>query len=118
MAASRHGGGRPALFVAAASSPSEGPSASWHAGVRPTDALGARRYEEGDVAASRHGGGRPALFVAAASSPSEGPSEGPSASWHAGVHPTDALGARRYEEGDSRFVDSPDALCVCRRPCQ
>jgi len=31
----------------APSSPSEGPSASRHAGIRPTDALGARRYEEG-----------------------------------------------------------------------
>jgi len=34
------------FFVAAASSPSEGPSTSRHADVRPTDALGARRYEE------------------------------------------------------------------------
>jgi len=31
----------------APSSPSEGPSVGRHAGVRPTDALGARRYEEG-----------------------------------------------------------------------
>jgi len=35
------------FFVAAASSPSEGPSVSRHVGVRPADALGARRYEEG-----------------------------------------------------------------------
>jgi len=34
-----------ALFVALAARP----SASWHVGVRPTDALGARRYEEGDT---------------------------------------------------------------------
>jgi len=37
----------PAVFVAAASSPSKGPSVSRHVGVHPTDALGARRYEEG-----------------------------------------------------------------------
>jgi len=38
------------LFVAAASSPPEGPSVSRHARVHPTDALGARRYEEEDEA--------------------------------------------------------------------
>jgi len=54
MTTSRRRGGRPTLFVAAASSPPEGPSVSWHASLRPTDALGARRYEEGDMAASRH----------------------------------------------------------------
>jgi len=40
------------LFVAAASSPPEGPSVSRHAGVHPTDALGARRYEDA-IRASR-----------------------------------------------------------------
>jgi len=92
MAASRHGGGRPTLFVAAASSSAEGPSASRHAGIRPTDALGARRYEEGAYDHLTTPWGKASLFVAAAARPS--------ASWHAGVHPTDALGARRYEEGD------------------
>jgi len=42
----------------------------------------------------RQPGGRVGVFVAAAARPS--------ASRHASVHPTDALGARRYEEGRHR----------------
>jgi len=74
------------VFVAAAARP----SASRNAGIHPTDALGARRYEEWEMAAMRCCGGRAALFVAAAARPL--------ASRNAGIHPTDALGARRYEE--------------------
>jgi len=73
----------------------EAPSVSRRVGIRPTDALGARRYEERDSNAMRRRGERVGVFVAAASSPAVGPS----ASRHAGIRPTDALGARRYEEG-------------------
>jgi len=71
---------------------------SRHVSIRPTDALGARRYEEGAHERRAPPWRKACLFVAAASSPSEGPS----ASRHAGIHPTDALGARRYEEGVCR----------------
>jgi len=62
MATTRWRGGRPALFVAAASSPSEGPSVSRPAAIHPTDALGTRRYEEGidgdaEIGGPSRGGG-------------------------------------------------------------
>jgi len=82
--------GTPTLFVAATARP----SGNWHAGIHPTDALRARRYEARDTAAKRCRDGTSPFFVAAAARPS--------ASWLASVHPTDALGARRYEAGGGR----------------
>jgi len=71
--------GRAVFFVAAASSPPEGPSASRHADVHPTDALGARRYEEGarllratlGNASTLRSGGRQAVGKPARQHPSD-----------------------------------------------
>jgi len=101
--------GTPTLFVAATARP----SGNWHAGIHPTDALRARRYEARDTAAKRCRDGTSPFFVAAAARPS--------ASRHTGVHPTDALGARRYEARDTaakrcRDGTSPFFVAAAARP--